>query len=71
MPDLPQPTTGRVGEVDWTLRPEWLAGRYWWRVVVAGHPKLLMRDHELAVQAAEAVAADEHRFRREAADAGQ
>lgn len=70
MVTVPDPITGHVGEVGWMLRPEWLAGRYWWRVLVAGHPKVLVRYEELAIPVAEALAADELRFRHEAAAGG-
>lgn len=66
MATVPDPISGRVGDVVWNLRPEWLAGRYWWRVFVGGHPKVLVRYVENAATAAEALAADEDRFRREA-----
>jgi hypothetical protein len=52
--------------VTWEARPEWLAGHHWWRVYVGGHPKVLVRYRDNAVRAAEALAADEARFRREA-----
>ncbi len=50
--------------VPWEVSPEWLAGRYWWRICVARHPRVLVRYN--AMCAAEALAADEARFRREA-----
>ncbi|MFY9341088.1 MAG: hypothetical protein WAT39_01275 [Planctomycetota bacterium] len=65
MPDIPDSKAGRVGDVVWEARAEWLAGRYWWRVYVAGHPKVLVRYAEHAAAAAEALAADELQFRRE------
>ena len=55
-----------VEGVPWEVRPEWLAGHHWWRIYVRGHPKVLVRYRENAVRAAEALAADEARFRREA-----
>jgi hypothetical protein len=67
------PRDAVIGDVDgvrWEVRPEWLAGRYWWRVYVGGHPKVLMRDREFAIQAAEPLAADEAKYRREAGWAG-
>ena len=42
-----------------------MAGRYWWRIYVAGLPKQLLRYRDYAVTAAEAFAADEAQFRRE------
>jgi len=69
MVDVPDPITGQVGEVGWQVRPEWLAGRFWWRVLVAGHPKVLVRYDQYAVPVAEQLAADELQFRREAAGA--
>jgi hypothetical protein len=65
MVDAPLPVGGQVGEVPWTVRPEWLAGRYWWRVVVNGHPKVLLHHLEFAVPVAEALAGDERKFRRQ------
>jgi hypothetical protein len=65
MTTVPDPIAGRAGDVVWSVRPEWLAGRYWWRVFVAGQPKVLVRYEEHAVSAAEALAADELQFRRE------
>ena len=58
--------SGDFEGVRWEVRPEWLAGRYWWRVYVGGHPKVLMRNRDYAVQAAEPLAADEAEYRREA-----
>jgi hypothetical protein len=66
MPQLPDAIPGRLGDIEWEVRPEWLAGRYWWRVYVAGHPKVLVRYAENAAAAAEALAADERQFRRDA-----
>ena len=66
MTAIPDPISGHVGEVAWELRPEWLAGRYWWRIHVAGHPRVLVRHPEHGVPAAEALAADELQHRREA-----
>jgi hypothetical protein len=63
--------SGDVEGVRWEVRPEWLAGRYWWRVYVGGHPKVLMRNRDYAVQAAEPLAADEAEYRREAGWAPQ
>lgn len=65
----PEPIRSDVDGVSWETRPEWLAGRYWWRIYIGGHPKVLARYQENAVQAAEALAADEARFRREASAA--
>jgi hypothetical protein len=62
----PQAIRGDVDGVTLEVRPEWLAGRHWWRVYVGGHPKVLVRYREHAVRAAEALAADEAQFRREA-----
>lgn len=58
---------GRVDEIAFEARPEWLAGRNWWRIYVAGNPKVLVRYRESAIEAGRALAADEARFRREAA----
>ncbi len=66
MPEVPEPVRGRTSGVEWVLRPEWLAGSYWWRVLVAGHPKLLLRHREHAMRVAETVADDEAHHRREA-----
>jgi hypothetical protein len=63
MTDAPRSYAGHVAGVGWEARPEWLAGRYWWRVFVNGHPKVLVRYTEFAIAAAEALAADEARFR--------
>jgi hypothetical protein len=71
MPEVPRSLTGRVGPMLWEVRPEWLAGRYWWRVYVGGNPKVLVRYAEFAVPAAEALAADELRFRSEGVPAEQ
>ncbi|MCA8965003.1 MAG: hypothetical protein H6838_11475 [Planctomycetes bacterium] len=62
----PQPIRDDVDGVSWEARPEWLAGRYWWRVYVARHPKVLLRYRDSAVAVAEAIAADEAQFRRDA-----
>lgn len=66
MVDAPPPISGRVGDVDWVVRPTWIAGHYWWRVVVGGHPKVLVRHAEFAVPVAENLAADEMQYRRAA-----
>jgi hypothetical protein len=67
MMDLdPEAVGSEVEGVTWEARPEWLAGHHWWRVYVGGHPKVLVRYRENALRAAEALAADEARFRREA-----
>jgi hypothetical protein len=63
--DQPQPVHGDQDGVAFELRPEWLAGRYWWRVYVAGHPKVLVRHREHGLAAARALAADEAQFRAE------
>jgi hypothetical protein len=52
--------------VAYEVRPEWMAGRYWWRIYVAGNPKVLVRYRQFAIQAAESLAADEAMSRREA-----
>jgi len=62
----PEPIKSDVDGVPWETRPEWLAGRYWWRIYVGGHPKVLVRYQENAIDAAEALAAAEARFRHEA-----
>lgn len=67
MAAVPEPIAGRVEQVAWEVRPEWLAGRFWWRAYVGGHPKILVRYVETAVAVAEAVAAEAGRFRRESA----
>lgn len=54
-----------VGEIGYEVRPEWLAGRYWWRIFVAGNPKVLVRYRRYALAAAEALAADEAHYRRD------
>jgi hypothetical protein len=54
-----------VDGVAWEIRPEWLAGRYWWRIYVSGHTKLLVRFQENAIAVATALATDEAEFRRE------
>jgi hypothetical protein len=69
MTSAPEPIRDEVGGVVWEVRPEWLAGRHWWRIYVNGHPKVLVRYQEHALGAAEALAADEARFRREASQA--
>jgi hypothetical protein len=56
---------GEEDGVAFELRPEWLAGRFWWRIYVARHPKVLVRSLEHATAAARALAADEAQFRRE------
>lgn len=60
------PQHGVVEGVEYEVRPEWLAGRHWWRIYVARSPKVLMRSRELAIRAAEVIAADEALHRREA-----
>ena len=65
----PDSVSGDIDGVAWQVRPEWLAGRHWWRIYVVGHPKVLVRYQENAICAAEALAADEARFRREASAA--
>ena len=62
----PDPVGSQVDGVVWEVRPEWMAGRHWWRIYIAGHVKVLVRYKENAIRAAEALAADEARFRREA-----
>lgn len=62
----PTPIRGSVDDVAWEARPEWLAGRFWWRVYVARHPKVLLRYRDSAMAVAEAIAADEAQFRRDA-----
>jgi hypothetical protein len=52
--------------IPWEVRPEWLAGRYWFRIYINGHPKVLMRHQDNAAAVADALAADEAQFRREA-----
>ena len=69
MVDLPDPIGGRVGDLRWELRPEWLAGRFWWRVYLGGHPKVLVRFPDSGVVVAEALARDELRLRQEQAGA--
>ncbi|MGE3175448.1 MAG: hypothetical protein AB7O97_22680 [Planctomycetota bacterium] len=54
--------------VSYEVRPEWLAGRYWWRIYVAGNPKVLVRYRHFAIQAAESLAADEALARRRSVD---
>ena len=66
----PEPIRSQVDGVAWEVRPEWLAGRYWWRIFIAGHVKVLVRYQENAVRAAEALASDEAQFRRETGAAG-
>jgi hypothetical protein len=66
MADDPQPVRGRAGDLEWALRPEWVAGRFWWRVFVNGHPKVLMCHREHAEVAAAAMAADELQYRCDA-----
>jgi hypothetical protein len=61
------PFRDTVDDVPFEARPEWLAGRNWWRIYVAGNPKVLVRHREFAIEAGRALAADEARFRREAA----
>ncbi|MBL8733703.1 MAG: hypothetical protein JNN13_15130 [Planctomycetes bacterium] len=46
-------------------RPEWLAGRYWWRVFLNGHSKVLLRHREHAIRVGEILADDEVLLRRE------
>jgi hypothetical protein len=62
---IPESVSGRVGDIPWVVRPEWLAGRHWWRVVVGGHPKVLVFALEFATQAAEVLATDEAEYRRQ------
>jgi hypothetical protein len=61
----PQGRRSAVDDVAWEVRPEWMAGRHWWRIYVAGLPKQLLRYRDNAITAAEAFAADEAQFRRE------
>ncbi len=68
--DTDSPFRGAVDDVRYEARPEWLAGRNWWRIYVAGNPKVLVRYRESAIEAGRALAADEARFRREAAAGG-
>lgn len=63
----PEIVAGQVDGVGWEVRPEWFAGRHWWRVHVAGHPKVLVRYQQYALQVAAPLAADEARFRRDGA----
>jgi len=63
------PFKDTVDGIAFEARPEWLAGRNWWRIYVAGNPKVLVRYREFAIEAAKALAADEARFRREATGA--
>ncbi|HZN39298.1 MAG TPA: hypothetical protein VFD82_10880 [Planctomycetota bacterium] len=65
----PSPVSDRVDGVTWEIRPEWLAGRHWWRIYIDRHVKVLVRYKENAIRAAEALAADEAQFRREAGTA--
>lgn len=46
-------------------RPEWLAGRYWWRVYLDGHSKVLVRHLDHAIRVGEILADDEALQRRE------
>ena len=66
----PLPVRGEVAGISFEGRPEWLAGRYWWRVYVGGHPKVLVRYRDTAVAVGEALAADEAQFRIDASAAG-
>ncbi|MEZ5654243.1 MAG: hypothetical protein R3E87_27220 [Burkholderiaceae bacterium] len=47
------------------VRPEWLAGRYWWRIHLDGHGKVLLRHLDHAIRVAEILADDEALHRRE------
>lgn len=62
----PTSVRGSVEGISWEARPEWLAGRYWWRVYIGGHPKVLVRYRDSALAIVEALAADEAQFRRDA-----
>jgi hypothetical protein len=66
----PEGAKSAIDGVAWEVRPEWMAGRYWWRIYVGGLPKQLLRYRENAVIAAEAFAADEARFRRDGVMSG-
>lgn len=66
MADETNAILGNVQGIRYVLKPEELAGKTWWRVFVGGHPKVLVRHREYALAAAEALAADEAMFRREA-----
>ena len=66
MAEPQQPLRDNVAGISWEARPEWLAGSYWWRVYVAGHPKVLVRFADSAVAVGKALAADEAQFRRDA-----
>lgn len=65
MPLEPAQVTGQVEGVPYVLKPEFLAGDYWWRVWVAGHPKVLVRHREQAERVAELLADDEAQVQRE------
>jgi hypothetical protein len=67
MEDATESTCSHYEGIAWEVRPEWLVGRHWWRVFVSGHPKVLLRYRENALEIAGTLAADEARFRREAA----
>ncbi|GAB4155541.1 MAG: hypothetical protein Fur0037_23930 [Planctomycetota bacterium] len=62
----PVPEQGKVEGISFTVRPERFAGKHWWRVLIEGNPRVLLRFREYATQVARAMAADEARFRREA-----
>ncbi len=65
MVEKPDAVGGSAGSVSWEVRPEWLAGRYWFRVYIAGMPRVMVRHQPYAIDAAEALAADEDKHRRE------
>lgn len=56
---------GVVDGIPVEVRPEWLAGHYWWRVFIHGANKVLLRHREHAIRAAEVLASDEAELRRE------
>ena len=62
----PSPQHGMVDGVEYEVRPEWLAGRNWWRVYVARSPKVLLRSRDYAIRAAEVLALDEAYYRQQA-----
>jgi hypothetical protein len=65
MPQEPAHITGQVEGVPFELKPEFLAGDYWWRVWVGGHPKVLVRSVEHAGRVAELLADDQARMQRD------
>ena len=66
MPTDPSPQHGIVDGVEYEVRPEWLAGRNWWRVYVARSPEVLLRSREYAIRVAEVLALDEALCRQQA-----